>query len=338
MNKKIIISIIVIVILVSILGCVIYFGTKETKNENNQNSSLNSNLSSNTSEKGQRGNRGAGGTTDKSNDTELQELINEVADKYEVKTFEGMEYNLFVPENYDKNTKYPLLLFIPDSSLVGKTAKEQLTQGYGGIIWASEEEQKKHPCFVLVPVITSTLTNDNWEVSGQINTVVDLVKYIQDNYSIDKNRTYTTGQSMGCMASFYMNITQKDLFAASLYVSGQWDTEALKEIEDDKFFYIVSAGDPKASAGLYALKEKFDNDNVDYTYGEDWDATWSDEEFTPVIEKLTNQNKNINMGVLKEGTTLTNGTSNNMSGEHMTSFDYIYKIDAVRDWLFEQSK
>ena len=44
------------------------------------------------------------------------------------------------------------------------------------------------------------------------------------------------------------------------------------------------------------------------------------------------------MGVLKEGSTLTNGTSNNMSGEHMTSFDYIYKIDAVRDWLFEQSK
>ena len=44
------------------------------------------------------------------------------------------------------------------------------------------------------------------------------------------------------------------------------------------------------------------------------------------------------MGVLKKGTTLTNGATGGMSGEHMTSFDYIYKIDAVRDWLFEQSK
>ena len=26
------------------------------------------------------------------------------------------------------------------------------------------------------------------------------------------------------------------------------------------------------------------------------------------------------------------------AGEHMTSFDYAYKIEAVRDWLFEQSK
>ena len=26
------------------------------------------------------------------------------------------------------------------------------------------------------------------------------------------------------------------------------------------------------------------------------------------------------------------------SGEHMTSFDYAYKIGAVREWLFKQSK
>ena len=26
------------------------------------------------------------------------------------------------------------------------------------------------------------------------------------------------------------------------------------------------------------------------------------------------------------------------AGEHMTSFDYAYKLGAVRDWLFSQSK
>ena len=26
------------------------------------------------------------------------------------------------------------------------------------------------------------------------------------------------------------------------------------------------------------------------------------------------------------------------AGEHMTSFDYAYKLEAVRDWLFEQAK
>ena len=27
-----------------------------------------------------------------------------------------------------------------------------------------------------------------------------------------------------------------------------------------------------------------------------------------------------------------------VSGEHMTSFDYAYKLEAVRDWLFAQRK
>ena len=31
-------------------------------------------------------------------------------------------------------------------------------------------------------------------------------------------------------------------------------------------------------------------------------------------------------------------STNSMAGEHMTSFDYAYKIEAVRDWLFAQSK
>ena len=39
------------------------------------------------------------------------------------------------------------------------------------------------------------------------------------------------------------------------------------------------------------------------------------------------------------GTTLAEGqTSGGGAGEHMTSFDYAYKIEAIRDWLFAQEK
>ena len=37
--------------------------------------------------------------------------------------------------------------------------------------------------------------------------------------------------------------------------------------------------------------------------------------------------------------TLAEGqTSGGGAGEHMTSFDYAYRIEAVRDWLFGQVK
>ena len=39
------------------------------------------------------------------------------------------------------------------------------------------------------------------------------------------------------------------------------------------------------------------------------------------------------------GTTLAEGqTAGSGAGEHMTSFDYAYKLEAVRDWLFQQTK
>ena len=36
-----------------------------------------------------------------------------------------------------------------------------------------------------------------------------------------------------------------------------------------------------------------------------------------------------------KGTTLEDGAG---GSEHLTSFDYAYRLEAVRDWLFEQSR
>ena len=66
------------------------------------------------------GGRQGGGQTDKSSDTELQAMIAEVAPKFELLTYEdeesgvSLQYQLYVPENYDSSEKYPLIQFIPD--------------------------------------------------------------------------------------------------------------------------------------------------------------------------------------------------------------------------------
>ena len=65
-----------------------------------------------------------------------------------------------------------------------------------------EPEQAKHPSFVVVPVFTETVVNDSFEHSGQIETAVRLIQSLTEQYSIDTDRIYTTGQSMGGMTSF----------------------------------------------------------------------------------------------------------------------------------------
>jgi len=288
------------------------------------------------------GQRGGGGSADKSSDTELQAMIAEVAPKFELQTYEDPEsgitlsYQLYIPENYDPETKYPLVQFIPDSSVVGRGEDAVLTQGWGGLIWASPEEQEKHPSFVVIPVFTETVVNDQFEHSGQIDAAVRLIRSLTETWSIDPDRIYTTGQSMGGMTSFYLNITYPELFAASLFVGSQWDNSLLSILEDRDFFYIVAAGDPKASAGQAGLMEVFDTDQAPYSHAE-WSAQDPSETQDAAVEALLAEGNRANFITFTLGSTVPDGTvSSQGAGEHMTSFDYAYKLSAVRDWLFEQ--
>ena len=285
---------------------------------------------------------GAGGSVDKSGDAELQAMIADVVPKYQLLTFEdsetgtSLQYYLYIPENYDASQTYPMVQFIPDSSVVGKDASAYLTQGWGGLIWATEEEQAKHPSFVVLPIFTETIVDDNFNHSQQIDVAMRLLQSLTENYSIDTGRIYTTGQSMGGMTSFYESIAWPDFFAAYLFVGSQWDTTQLSGLEEKPFFYIVSAGDPKASAGQSALLAVFDSDNAAYCHSE-WGAQDDADSQNSNVAAMLAEGYNANFVTFTAGTTLAEGqTASSGAGEHMTSFDYAYKLEAVRDWLFEQ--
>ena len=185
---------------------------------------------------------------------------------------------------------------------------------------------------------TEVVTDDNRNASEQLDATVGLIEFLTENYNIDTNRLYTTGQSMGGMTSFYLNIAYPDLFAASLFVGSQWDNSKLDILEDRNFFYIVSAGDPKASEGQNGLLEVFDKDGSPYSHAE-WSAQDDSEAQDQAVNNMLLEGNNSNFITFTEGTTLTEGASPMPgAGEHMTSFDYAYKISAVREWLFSQSK
>lgn len=295
-------------------------------------------------QKAERGDRGGdhaggrGGQMAVETDEAVLAVIEEGAEKFTQMTFSDeesgidLEYSLYVPEDYTEGESYPLIMFIPDSSGAGKSAKEIVEQYYGADIWVSDEEQEKHPSFVLVPAFSETVVDDNWNTSEQIEVAVKLIEQLTEDYSIDTDRLYTTGQSMGCMTSLYLNSRYPDLFAASLFVSGQWDISVLSGLEEAKFFYITAGGDAKASGGQDEVMEMFDEDGVGYSYGT-WSAQDSVEDQNAAAQELISQGHSANMIRFETGTVLTDGSGM----EHMASFNYGYKIPAVRDWLFEQS-
>ncbi len=284
------------------------------------------------------------GGVDKSYDTNLLELREKIAPLFQTMEFKDestgitMIYNLFIPKNYDKNKSYPLVQFIADASTVGKGAVAPLKQGYGGIIWATDESQTENPCFVLVPAFAGPdwAVNDKWETSKEVDVAFRLLNAVISKYNIDKNRIYTTGQSMGGMISFYFNANHPDLFAALLFVGSQWDVNVLAPLASMKFFYIVSAGDPKASAGMKQLGEMLQNKGV--TIGNtEFSAKLPQNEQEKMIQNLIDEGHSINFVQFTKATVTPDGSTGG-GGEHMYSFDYAYQLKTVRDWLFKQSK
>lgn len=233
-----------------------------------------------------------------------------------------------------------MLTFIPDDSIVGQSTATGITQGYGGSIWATSAEQKKHPSFVLIPLFdTSTVSGGMGQfgssvVKKNVNTYLDLLKSIQGKYSIDSKRLYGTGQSMGGMTMFYLNSTHPNLFAATLYVSSQWEVSQLSALKNQKFFYIAAGGDSNASTGQSNVKSMLKKANKKYS-AVSLDATDSAAKKNTAVNKLLDKNTNANFITWDSGTVLEDS---NQSMEHMASFDYGYTIPAVRDWLYNQSK
>lgn len=72
-------------------------------------------------------------------------------------------------------------MFIADASTAGKGAKALLMQGYGGIIWATDESQAKNLAFVLVPAYDTKATSDEWKVSEQVMATLNFVCQIIKN-------------------------------------------------------------------------------------------------------------------------------------------------------------
>jgi predicted peptidase len=177
------------------------------------------------------------------------------------------------------------------------------------------------------------VVDDNWNTSDQIETAVSLINSLAEEYSIDTNRLYTTGQSMGCMTSLYLNSKYPDLFAASLFVSGQWDISVLEPLESASFFYITAGGDAKASGGQDEVMDMLDQDGVSFSYGTR-NAQNSSDEQDASAQSLIAEGNHANFIRFETGSVLNGG--NGM--EHMATFNYAYKITAVRDWLFDQSK
>lgn len=284
----------------------------------------------------QLGTPGGGPVIDKTDDATLQSMIKDVMPYFkqleytDSETGKSMMYNLYSPQNIEEGKTYPLVLFMADASTPGTDVTRPLTQGYGALVWATDQWQAEHPCYVLVPQYSGVAVNDAYEHTEEVDMVARLVKKVASQNPIDNNRLYTTGQSMGGMISMYYNSAYPDLFAASIFVDCHWDSATFPELVKHKFVFITAG-----KAGTFdSLEQAAKDAGVKY-------------EYTDFSAKLPQaEQDSLASAVLAKGAPITiiNFTSKSVlpddgkGSEHMYSFDYAYRLTPVREWLFKQVK
>ncbi|MBN2613214.1 MAG: hypothetical protein JXB00_16795 [Bacteroidales bacterium] len=123
-------------------------------------------------------------------------------------------YGLYVPENYDSTKLYPLVIHLHGWSW---THSDYL-------VWYTKKFQNKIPCFVYTPK-TPTDWGD-WSGWNDYNLSVPMISaiHVLDSltkiYSIDSNRLYVYGISMGGEGVFDLLHKLPGKFAAAMSVCG----------------------------------------------------------------------------------------------------------------------
>ena len=157
---------------------------------------------------------------------------------YEQKWSKGLRYGLFKPANYDPKKSYPLVLYLHGAN---DTISRDIT-------WYHESIQRENPAFVLAPKCTNP--NQGWGNTWTDAHSPAMVKTLQvidsllARYSIDKNRLYVYGISMGGFGVFSVLSKEPGKFAAGYAIcGGSSETAASKLLNTPLWIFHGDADD-----------------------------------------------------------------------------------------------
>ncbi len=131
-----------------------------------------------------------------------------------------LPYRLFLPLNHDPANKYPLVLFLHGAGACGTDNLLQLNDD-GQYVFLAASNQLKQPCFLLSPQIAPRGTNEYQAYYlSYYERMAALLGQVETEYSVDPERVYVTGLSLGGYGSWSMLALFPDLFAAGVPIAG----------------------------------------------------------------------------------------------------------------------
>jgi predicted peptidase len=172
---------------------------------------------------------------------------------------DSLLYRFLFPDN-DPTRKYPLVIFLHGSGERGNDNNAQLK--WGVMNFASDENMKKYPAFVIAPQCpqnigwSNTTRGKNGEIvlqntpSKPMQLLIELINDVIKKFHVDTNRIYITGLSMGGYGTFDALERYPHFFAAAVPVCGSGDILKAASIAHIPIWMFGGANDPSVNPNL----------------------------------------------------------------------------------------
>lgn len=159
----------------------------------------------------------------------------EVKASFENPEIEGYSivYNLFLPDDYNETTYYPVVLFLHGAGERGNDNEIQLINYLPDLFETRPELFSQ--AIVIAPQcptdeqwVNTPWENGNYSVdeipeSNALSTALQLLEYVVDTYGGDRCRIYITGISMGGFGTWDAIMRHEEIFAAAVPICGGAD-------------------------------------------------------------------------------------------------------------------
>lgn len=175
-------------------------------------------------------------------------------ERWFIKDGDTLPYRILYPKDYLPLFAYPVVVFLHGSGERGRDNEAQLT--HGADLFLADSNRTRYPAFVIFP---QCAPGDYWsqrqegegpdghqeltfdrepDPNPSLGLVMDLLQHLQRVESIDTNKMYLGGLSMGALGTFEWLAREPDRFAAAFSICGAAPPEECRRYADHTSLWI----------------------------------------------------------------------------------------------------
>lgn len=252
------------------------------------------------------------------------------AKNFESKTFSasnGVElpYRLYIPENYSADTAIPILTFLHGAGERGSNNTAPL-QTDCNLIDQIVKKPETYPCIIVVPQCGENFqwvdtpwnlgnySADEIPMSPYLAAVKELLDSLEKEYSIDTDRRYITGYSMGGFGTWDMIMRYPRTFAAALPICGGGDPFQVSRLLDIPIRTYHGSADPAVpvdgTRAIASAMEIYEAPYFSYTEFEGaehgiWGTVYGDQEVLDWLFAQTREASRLYWGDVDQDKTIS---------------------------------